>query len=199
MKFSIFSRNKMKSDEALLALYKQDNDMEVLGELYNRYLEMSMGLCMKYLKHVQESEDAVMEVFEIIVKRLPNHDVENFKPWLYRVVSNHCLDILRRKKRISEKEIEVYRVQSEEGLRHESESFSGELNEKEVQLNAMENCIEELKEQQRKSVQLFFIEKQSYETVAKALGITWSQTRSAIQNGKRNLKKCMEKSHEPAR
>jgi len=199
MKFSLFSRNKSKSDEDLLALYKQDQDMEVLGELYNRYLEMSMGLCMKYLKHVEESEDAVMEIFEIIAKRLPNHDVENFKAWLYRVVSNHCLDILRKKKRISDKEIEHYRMQSEEDLRLDHTGLSEELTEKEVLLNIMEQCIEELKEQQRKSVQLFFIEKQTYEMVAQALGISWSQTRSAIQNGKRNLKKCMEKNHEPAR
>lgn len=199
MKFSIFQRNRSKTDEELLETFHADQDLEVLGELYNRYLSMVMGLSMKYLKNTTASEDAVMEVFEIIVKRLPNHKVENFKSWLYRVASNHCLDILRKQKRKTEKEIEAHRMYSDAQSRHIGIDWNEELDEKELLLTRMESCIDELVEQQRKCVQLFYIEKKNYEEVSSSLGITWSQTRSFIQNGRRNLKKCMEKKHESAR
>lgn len=198
MKLSIFQRNKAKSDEFLVDTFKKDQDIRVLGELYNRYIDMVMGLCLKYLHNVPDSEDAVMEIFEVLLKRLPNHDVENFKAWLYRVSSNYCLDVLRKKKRTSEKENEFQLMQSNNSERHTSEMFSDEIDEQEALLGTMETCIEQLSEEQRKCVRMFYLEKKSYEEVSNSMEISWSQTRSFIQNGRRNLKKCMEKNHETA-
>ena len=197
MKFSNFHQNKGTSDEELAKQYREDGDLAILGELYNRYLGMTMGLCMKFFKHVADSEDATMEIFEVVAKRLPNHEVENFKSWLYRVASNHCLDILRKRKRVNEKEIEALRVHSQEQVRPIDEHF-GELDEKEILLQAMDDCIEELGEKQKACVKMFYLEKKNYEEVSSSLEISWSQTRSFIQNGRRNLKKCMEKKHESA-
>jgi len=170
----------------------------VLGELYNRYIDMVMGLCMKYLQNVPDSEDAVMEIFEVLLKRLPNHDVDNFKSWLYKVSSNYCLDVLRKKKRISEKENDFQLMQFNERDRHLGEMMSEEIDLQEALLETMESCIEQLSLEQRKCVQMFYLDKKSYEEVSQSMNISWSQTRSFIQNGRRNLKKCMEKNHEAA-
>lgn len=199
MKISIFQRNKAKSDQQLLSLFKKDKDIAVLGELYNRYIDMVMGLSLKYLQNVHDSEDAVMEIFEVIVRRLPNHDVENFKSWLYKVSSNHCLDILRKKKRTSEKDKDIQLMQSSQKERLDNSWMSEEMDEKELLLNSMEDCIEQLDLKQQECVKMFYLEKKSYEVVSQTLEISWSQTRSFIQNGRRNLKKCMEKKHEAAR
>ena len=199
MKFSIFQKNKLESDETLLAKFKATGDMEVLGELYNRYLEMTLGLCLKYFKNKEESEDAVMGIFEIVARRLPNHDVEYFKSWLYRVASNHCLDILRKNKRIQEKESEIKNMYSDLDTRLNTIDIDEEMSENEMNLQLMEQCIETLNEAQRVSIQLFYLEKKSYEEVADALNVSWAQTRSYVQNGRRNIKKCMEQNHESAR
>jgi len=199
MKLSIFKQHKSRTDQELLSLYMQDKNTEVLGILYHRYLDMMTGLCLKYLKNVPDAEDAVMEIFEVIVRRLPNHTVENFKSWIYKVGSNHCLDILRKQKRISEKEIEHYRMQSEESKRHSNAYMIEELDPQEVKLQIMEDCIDTLDNKQQRAIRMFYLQKKSYDDVAEALEITWSQTRSYIQNGRRNLKNCMEKKHERAR
>jgi len=192
MKFSIFNKNQNDSDEDLVKRFQKSGDIEILGELYNRYLELSMGLCMKYTKDKQVSEDLVMEIFELLVKRLPNHDVGNFKSWLYRVASNHCLDYLRKQKRVHEKDKEFEFMYSREINRLDNTYLNQEMNQEESLLKRMEICLEKLITEQKRCVDLFYLQGKSYKEVSSIMNISWSKTRSYIQNGRRNLKICME-------
>ncbi|MGZ8524236.1 MAG: RNA polymerase sigma factor, partial [Chitinophagaceae bacterium] len=82
-------------DKELVDLYKQSGDLSVLGELYQRYMELVYGVCLKYFKDPETAKDAVMQVFEELVSKLKKHDVENFRGWLHQVAKNHCLMQLR--------------------------------------------------------------------------------------------------------
>ncbi|MBP9740871.1 MAG: sigma-70 family RNA polymerase sigma factor, partial [Chitinophagaceae bacterium] len=64
--------------------------------------------------------------------------------------------------------------------------------EKEQNLQSLENCIEELNTDQKKSIQLFYLENKCYNEISEVTGIEWNKVRSLIQNGRRNLKICME-------
>ncbi len=68
------------------------------GLLFERYTHLVFGVCMKYLKNTYDAEDAVMGIFEKLMTDLKNHEVRDFKNWLYRVSKNHCLMILRKSK-----------------------------------------------------------------------------------------------------
>jgi len=57
----------------------------------------------------------------------------------------------------------------------------------------MERCMEKLPEEQRISVQLFYLEEKCYKEVADLTGYEMLKVKSYIQNGKRNLKICIEK------
>jgi len=57
----------------------------------------------------------------------------------------------------------------------------------------MENCLKELVEEQKRCVHMFYLEKKSYKEICATLELSWSRVRSLIQNGRRNLKICMEK------
>ncbi len=198
MKFSIFSRNKTKSDEELVSLYQENGDMEILGELYNRYLEMLFGVCMKYFKDQIKSEDAVMHIFELVAKKIPQHNIEFFKSWLYRVASNHCLDVLRKESRDQEKKNSYINMQSRTSHRLIHEDDTSWMW-KEEKLNALEACIEQLKAEQKECINLFYLQGLSYAELSEKLQVNWSKVRSLIQNGKRNLKNCVERSYEAAR
>lgn len=198
MKFSIFSRNKTKSDEELVSLYQENGDMEILGELYNRYLEMLFGVCMKYFKNQIKSEDAVMHIFELVAKKIPQHNIEFFKSWLYRVASNHCLDVLRKESRDQEKKNSYINMQSRTSHRLIHEDDTSWMW-KEEKLNALEACIEQLKAEQKECINLFYLQGLSYAELSEKLQVNWSKVRSLIQNGKRNLKNCVERSYEAAR
>ena len=49
-------------DAQLLLTYRQTGDVRCVGELYKRYQHLIFGVCMKYLKNLGDSEDAVMEI-----------------------------------------------------------------------------------------------------------------------------------------
>jgi RNA polymerase sigma-70 factor (ECF subfamily) len=65
--------------------------------------------------------------------------------------------------------------------------------EKELQLSTMEACIEQLPGDQKQAIQLFYLQEKCYKEIAEMIHTDTNKVRSFIQNGRRNLKICMEK------
>jgi RNA polymerase sigma factor (sigma-70 family) len=176
------------SDKELVALYKEGGEMTVLGELYQRYMELVYGVCLKYYKEPEAAKDSVMLIFEELVSKLKRHEVDNFKGWLHQVAKNHCLMQLRTPKNMKTVEFKTEFVQSEENVH-----LNGVL-EKEENFSKMEDCLGTLAAEQREAIRLFYLESKCYNEIVELTGREWNQVRSLIQNGRRNLKICMEKS-----
>ena len=70
--------------------------------------------------------------------------------------------------------------------------LNGEAIEKEENFNHLEQCMKTLPPEQKQTVELFYLENKCYNEIAELTGFEWSKVRSYIQNGKRNLKICME-------
>jgi len=176
------------TDKELVASYKQSGDLDVLGGLYQRYMELVYGVCLKYFKEPETAKDAVMQIFEELVSKLKKHEVENFKGWLHQLAKNHCLMQLRTPKNLKTVEFKTELVQTEENV-HLNGVF-----EKEENLKKLDYCLGTLTDEQKKAVSLFYLEGKCYNEIAEITGQDWNQVRSFIQNGRRNLKLCMEKS-----
>jgi len=146
------------------------------------------GLCLKYLKDTTKSEDAVMQIFESLIKKLRVHKVDNFKAWLYTVARNHCLMQLRSAGKNAEISFDESFVENDLFLHQDT----GEVNQEEL-LQQMEQCIEQLNDEQKICVRLFYLEEKCYKEIAEITAYTMNQVKSYIQNGKRNLKICMDK------
>ena len=177
-----------QSDTELVTQYKQSAELAVLGELYQRYMELVYGVCLKYFKEPETAKDSVMMIFEELVLKLKKHEVENFKGWLYQLVKNHCLMKLRTPKKLKTVELNISLVQNEKSVH-----LNGVL-EKEENLERMEFCLNTLPEEQEKTIRLFYLEGKCYNEIVEITGYEWEKVRSFIQNGRRNLKICMEKS-----
>ena len=164
--------------------------MTVLGELYQRYMELVYGVCLKYFKEPETAKDSVMQIFEELVSKLKKHEVDNFKGWLHQVAKNHCLMQLRTPKNLKTVEFKKEFVQSEENVH-----LNGVL-EKEENFKKLEHCLGTLTEEQRIAIKLFYLDGKCYNEIVETTGNDWNQVRSLIQNGRRNLKNCMERSQE---
>lgn len=175
------------SDKELVALYKQSGDMAVLGELYQRYMELVYGVCLKYYKEPETAKDSVMLIFEELVQKLKRHEVDNFKGWLHQLAKNHCLMQLRTPKNLKTVEFKPELVQSE------ADPHLNGIMEKEENFKKMEYCLGTLVTEQRETIKLFYLEGKCYNEIVDITGQEWNQVRSLIQNGRRNLKICMEK------
>jgi len=176
-----------KPDSELLAEFQRGKNLQVLAVLYERYMDLIYGVCLKYLKDPDESKDAVMQIYESLVFKLPSQQVDHFRGWLYVVAKNHCLMALRSAGKMKTSSLAPELMQSGE---------NGHLNgarEREDQLELLEDCMEKLPVEQKRSVQLFYLEQKCYKDIADMTGNDWNKVRSLIQNGRRNLKLCMEK------
>ncbi|HEU4858842.1 MAG TPA: sigma-70 family RNA polymerase sigma factor [Chitinophagaceae bacterium] len=176
-----------QSDTELVLLYRQSGDLKVLGELYQRYMDLVYGVCLKYLKEPERSQDAVMQIFEELVPKLKKHEVENFRGWLHQVAKNYCLMQLRTPKNFKTVELPALLMQNEEDVH-----LNGVM-EKEENFQKLEKCLASLPDEQRTMIKLFYLDGRCYNEIVESTGYNWNHVRSSIQNGRRNLKLCMEK------
>jgi RNA polymerase sigma factor (sigma-70 family) len=173
-------------DLELVNLYKKSGDLKVLADLYQRYMELVYAACLKYLKDPEISKDAVMAIFEELVGKLKKHEVENFKGWLYTLSKNHCLMKIRSSKLLKTNEFDSDRMQLTEEVH-----LNGVM-EKEEHLNQLAKCLETLSAEQKMTVELFYLQNKCYQEISELTGFEWNKVRSHIQNGRRNLKICLE-------
>lgn len=187
MKLLKLNQHPDLTDQELLARYVDSDDLKALGSLYARYMPLVYGVCLKYLKDEEQSKDAVMQIFEILVDKLRVHAVQNFKSWLHVTTKNHCLMILR-------KEAKNPTVPLEDNFMENSDFQHLSIEDvKAHQLSTLEKCLKTLSEEQRLSVELFYLKEKCYKEVAELTGYDMLKVKSYIQNGKRNLKICIEK------
>lgn len=175
-----------RTDEDLLVAYRRTGDQQWLASLYLRYTELVYGTSMKYLKDPEAAKDAVMNIYQELLTKLQQHEVDNFKSWLYVVTKNHCLMQLRKEKKTMTVSLEPGVMQSEDFSHLDS------VLEKEQDFKRLELCLEKLPEAQKQAVELFYLQSKCYHEITELTGSDWNKVRSLIQNGRRNLKNCME-------
>jgi len=182
--------NSTLPDEDLLASYSSQRDQRFLAELFSRYTHMVYGVCMKYLQNREDSKDAVMNIYEKLTGEVLKHEINSFGSWLYVLSKNYCLMQIRAGKtrnkhqKTWEKDQVIF-MESESMLHPIDEN--NDKNEK-----ALTECIEKLKQEQKDCIRLFYFNNKCYNEIASLLNIDEKSVKSNLQNGKRNLKICLE-------
>jgi RNA polymerase sigma-70 factor (ECF subfamily) len=187
--FDFLTRKKYSSlsDEDLILLYKKEKSNLIMDNIYKRYGHLLLAVAIKYVRNREEAKDIVMNLFEKLGDKIAKHDIQNFKSWLHSTLKNECLMHLRKMKKINS----TTTIENLENIVSESDSEEF-YQTKEKVFNQLESSLAELKNEQRKSVELFYLENKSYVEIAEILNISLNNVKSAIQNGKRMLKLKME-------
>lgn len=182
---------KDADDAALIQEYKLSGKLDYLAALYQRYMNLVYGVCLRYFDE-EASKDAVMQIFEELIPKLKQHEIQNFKSWLHVLTRNYCLMRLRSQKTKEGRTVSLdgFPVMENDPFVHHENGMSMESH-----LQDMEKCLEILPEEQKRSVDLFYLKEKSYREVADLTGYDMNKVKSYIQNGKRNLKICMEEQH----
>ena len=188
----IRKRSAEASDGELLRRFNEEGDIAILGQLYERYMHLVYGVCLKYLEEREAAKDEVMNIFEKMVTALPQQreEIVNFRTWLYVVTKNHCLMLLRSRK---SETAHTEAMLADPTFFMENSSEMHPLEEEgESDTERLRECIERLKEEQRECIRLFYYEGFGYRQIAEKLGMEEKKVKSYIQNGKRNLRICMD-------
>lgn len=160
----------------------------MLAVLFDRYLHLVYGVCLKYLKNREDARDAVSAIFERLITVIPGQKIETFRPWLYVITKNHCLMYLRKQNSILRHEAEFFSIENMENHTPEHPIDEDGANNHQQ----LKDCIGRLKLSQRECIERFYFAEQCYRDIATQLQIDEKEVKSHIQNGKRNLKICLE-------
>ncbi len=186
---TISEKHPGKTDEDLLGLFQKSGNLDLLGELYARHMHLVYGVSLKYLNDPDDARDACMQIFEKLISELSGQEIRQFKSWLYVLTKNHCLMEIRAKKssdrRLDGYKTEVEFMESDQGvhpLDREDQSIE----------QALRECIDKLKADQKLCIELFYYKKMCYREISDSLGMAEKKVKSFLQNGKRNLKICLE-------
>lgn len=185
--FSLHKKKESDSDEILLSKFKETRKAEYFQQLYERYIPLIYGLCLKYLQSPEQSQDAVIDIYENLSQKIQDYEIKVFKNWLYSVVKNHCFHILKENKKEIIVNFDSQLMESDSSFTLFDESRDEEKE------SALNECLEKLPEPQRIAVEKFFYEDKSYADIVDETGFHLKSVKSYIQNGKRNLKICIEK------
>lgn len=175
-------------DDALLSSYHDSGDLAVLGRLYEKYVSLVYGVCLKYLKDDEQAKDAVMGIFEELVKKTKQHEIKQFRGWLYVLARNFCLMQLRDGKKMEM--VEIDEVMENTPFLHHDNIYNEDY------LKVLQRCMDKLPTTQKQSVFLFYLQEKCYKEIADVTGWSLNEIKSYIQNGKRNLKICLQKNSE---
>ena len=175
------------TDEELLKRYCDSGELVYFVEAYKRYMPLVYGVALKYLKRPEDAQDAVMQLFEELVVKIKAVEIQSFKAWLYTCIRNNCLMEIRKKsKNLS--------ISLDDSFMEFCDDFHlTVVSESENREESLRECVESLPEKQRISVKYFFFDELSYKEVEERTGFSLKMVKSFIQNGKRNLKLCLER------
>ena len=179
----LFSKSKYKkfSDNQLLDKYRSSNKQKYIAELFYRYAHLIYGVCLKFENKKSSCKDVVIIVFEKLISETKSKEIKFLKSWLYSVTRNECLQNNNKqaKSNIEDKSIVYYN--------------SFEDNDKNISDDIVNSAVKKLKKEQRVCIELFYLNKKSYNQIVLETGYDLKSIKSYIQNGKRNLKTIIDK------
>jgi RNA polymerase sigma-70 factor (ECF subfamily) len=89
----------VQTDEAALIRAAQEGDQDAFEQLVRAYDQSVLRLAMNLLRSPEDAHDVYQEAFLRVYRNLNNFRFDcSFHTWLYRIVTNLCLDQLRKRK-----------------------------------------------------------------------------------------------------
>ncbi len=105
---SLAQRTGLPVDEKALIQAAQEGDQDAFGQLVRAYDQSVLRLAMNLLRSQEDAQDVYQEAFLRVYRNLKNFRFDcSFHTWLYRIVTNLCLDQMRKKKVRKEESTQV--------------------------------------------------------------------------------------------
>ncbi|MFJ6737937.1 RNA polymerase sigma factor [Streptomyces sp. NPDC091279] len=173
-------------DDSLLAVRAAEGDEDAFAVLVQRHAPALLRLATRLIGERSEAEDAVQDAFISAWRRLPEfHGRSAFSTWMYRIVTNRCLNILRSRRPSSPLEAA--------GEIHAPEytASPARIAEARGAVRELRAALDDLSPEQRACWVLREWDGQSYEFIADAVGISQEAVRARVFRARRSLTQAL--------
>lgn len=150
----------------------QNGDKAAYAGLVERHYKGVFALCLGMLGNVHDAEDAAQEAMLkgfLRIRKLKKH--KQFEWWILRIAKNHCIDFLRKQKRIRASGVKESRLTDHQDSDHDE----------------LEQAIRCLPQELRVPLTMFYFDDKNAKTIADKLNISHSGTCQRIREARRKL------------
>lgn len=170
-----------------------ERDRTAINYLVNAYQKKVIKTAYYFIGSLEDAEDLSQEIFLEIIKSIDNfRGTSSFSTWIYRIVVNRSLNVIRknnRRKIFSSMEHLFRNSEENENLPvRELPDNCDPLDEKETS-EFLTKAINELSENQRIAFVLSKYEELSYKEIAEIMNLSLSSVESLLHRSKINLQK----------
>jgi RNA polymerase sigma-70 factor (ECF subfamily) len=186
------------SDTDLIKAYLR-GDPDALDTLITRYVDRVYVFVRRSIADDKESEDITQEVFVRVWKSIASFDqTKEFKPWIFRIARNACIDFNRKRKTISFSALEIGENETLLEEIRDPELLPPEIFDHEHLGQEVKNALEKLSEQQRQLLFLHYEEDFSLSQIAEMMDESPNTVKSRHLRALSSLRKTLtEKSMHP--
>lgn len=167
-------------------------DQGAFAELLNKHKRLAYQLALSIVKDPAEADDLVQESFVKAFRFLSRYDSQYaFTTWLCKIVSNHCLDHLRRRK-IRAVSLDAPIAGQNGDIKREIPDWTLNpewLFARKQRMISIELAINSLPPRYRRVIVLRHKEDRSYEEISRILGIPLGTVKAQIFRARELLKK----------
>lgn len=178
------------SDRDLLTVLRREKDEAAATELVNRYRTQVYGRCLLITRNRGDALDLTQEVFEKFFRYVYGKAPYRSFPYLLHQYSHDLyVDRMRRKSRYVR--AITYWWQRHHVTESDFVTNGGRLRDTLADVDQREEvkvAMSRLVRLQRQCLERFYFRQLSYEEIAEELDITTQKVKSALQNGKRQLR-----------
>jgi len=154
------------------------NDRQAQKQLFLKYKDILFALCLKYCRNEAEAEDNLHDSFITIFQNIKKYNSKgSFEGWMKRITINKAIDKYKKKKQIP---IEI--------INDLQEDTQMKVNKRNVDLNQILSCIQNLPNQYRLVFNMYQLDGYSHREIAQSLSISESTSKSNYHRAKIILK-----------
>ena len=185
---SVTPRSVTRDEQELVAAVRRDDD-RAFEELYERYRKRVQAYVLGMVGDHARAEDVTQEVFISALRRM--RDTERpiaFKPWIYAIAKNACIDHFRRSRRAEEVPLET-----DDGVSHADRgaltlSSTPDLQvQRKLQLDDLRGAFGGLSDSHHEILVLRELEGLSYKEIGERMGMSRPVVESTLFRARRRL------------
>lgn len=165
-------------------------DKKAFEELYILYSDAMFNISARILNNEEEAKEVLQDCFLKIFQSIDKYDSKfSFGAWFKRIVINHSLNTLKKRRpNILPLKEEIYVADDEDDNEEEDVIYEVEM---------IRRCVQSLPDGYRMVITLYLFEKYSHKEIAEFLGISEGTSRSQYNRAKKKLVELLKQNKIP--
>ncbi|ASZ13966.1 RNA polymerase sigma factor [Chitinophaga pendula] len=173
--------NQTIETEHLVARCRK-GDVRAFKELYNAYSAAMYNICLRMTGNVNDAEDTLQEAFIQVFKNIERlENAATVSAWIKRIVVNHCLNQLRKKKVYFE-DVEEIEMPEDDKIDEHNYAFT---------VDTVKQAIQTLPDGYRTVLNLYLFEDYSHREIAGMLNISESTVKTQYMRAKEKVRQIV--------